>query len=218
MEFRNCADVVVDGRKDFGRALRDRLSRSEGTVCLENIDQLPDALVTVVTDSLSRGDGPRLILTSVPVGQLNDATQALASMCLNRLDLQPLSKRGSELPEIAKRLVRELSPTANIRLIPSVLEVLSSRPWPGNLHELKAVLAHVVQHRHSGDVTVADLPEEYRVTSGGRRLYGRERSERDAIVDALRRFEGNKLRAAQDLGISRTTLYARIKALKITGF
>jgi len=217
VEFRNCADVVVDGRKGFGRALRERLGRTEGTLCLENIDQLPDVLVKVVADSLSRGDGPRLILTSVPIDQLNDAQQALVSMCLNRIELQPLDKRRAELPEIASRLVHELNPNAKVRLVPSVLEVLSSRPWPGNLHELKSVLAHVVQHRRSGDVTVADLPEEYRVASGGRRLSGRERAERDAIVDSLRRFEGNKLRAAEDLGISRTTLYARMKALKITG-
>jgi sigma-54 dependent transcriptional regulator, acetoin dehydrogenase operon transcriptional activator AcoR len=218
VEFRNCSDVVVDGPKEFGRALRDRLGRREGTVCLENIDQLPDAFVTVVADSLGRGGGPRLILTSLPVDQLNDAQQALASLCLNRIDLLPLGKRGAELAEIANRLVKELNPSADIRLIPSVLEVLSSRPWPGNLHELKAVLAHVVQHRRTGDVVVADLPEDYRVASGDRRLSGRERAEREAIVDTLRRLEGNKLRAAEDLGISRTTLYARMRALKITGF
>jgi DNA-binding NtrC family response regulator len=47
-------------------------------------------------------------------------------------------------------------------------------------------------------------------------LAGRENAERHAIIEALRRFDGNKTRAAQFLGITRTTLYNRLRALKIT--
>lgn len=48
------------------------------------------------------------------------------------------------------------------------------------------------------------------------RLGGRERAERDAIVEALNESGGNKVHAAARLGISRTTLYSRIRALDIT--
>ena len=44
-----------------------------------------------------------------------------------------------------------------------------------------------------------------------------EQAERDVIVTALRTAGGNKVRAARALGLSRTTLYARIRHLRITG-
>ncbi|WP_245668401.1 sigma-54-dependent Fis family transcriptional regulator [Nocardia xishanensis] len=216
VEFRDCADIAVEGEQPWVKRLRERLGQPIGTLCVENIDLLPEPPVGILTDAISAGHGPRLILTSSPLSELAGAHAALAAVCLRRVEMPLLRNRGPELAAIAERIVRELDPTARIRLLPSVIEVLSAQPWPGNLHELKAVLAHVVQRRHEGDVTVGDLPAPYRVASRVRRLSGRERAELDAIIEAMRRHKGNKLKAARDLGISRTTLYARLKALRIT--
>lgn len=216
VEFRNGADVAVEGEQMWAQRLRERLARPTATLCVENIDLLPEPLADILTDAISTGHGPRLILTSAPLCELDGAHAALAAVCLHRVELPPLRHRGPELAAIAERLVGELDPTAHIRLLPSVIEVLAAQPWPGNLHELKAVLAHVVRRRHEGDVTVGDLPAPYRLASRVRRLSGRERAELDAIIEALRRHKGNKLQAARDLGISRTTLYARLKALRVT--
>ncbi|WP_182481072.1 sigma-54-dependent Fis family transcriptional regulator [Nocardioides immobilis] len=217
-DYFNCADAAMEGEMAFGRRLRDRLANPAGSVCLENVELLPDALVPVVVESIDAGKGPRLGLTTIELEELRGAHLGLATMIVERIELKPLRNRGAEVSEIAMRLIRELNPAANVRLIPSVIESLATRPWPGNLHELKAVLAHVVQHRSAGDVTLTDLPEAYRTSSGARQLWGREQAEHDAILAALRRCDGNKVKAAQELGISRTTLYARIRALKITGF
>jgi transcriptional regulator of acetoin/glycerol metabolism len=215
-ELLNCADVAVEGEGIWARRLKETLSQSR-TVCLENIELLPEALVPVVVECLTRGGGPRLVLTSAPVDQLTGAQLGLAGMVTHRVELKPLRNRAGELADIATRLLRELNPVVNVRLIPSVIEALASRPWPGNLHELRAVMAHVAQHRTVGDVTLNDLPEDYRSTSPARQLPGRERAERDAIVEALRANQGNKVKAARELGISRTTLYARMRALRVTG-
>lgn len=161
------------------------------------------------------GRGPRLVLTSTPAEGLTGVHRTLAGMITDRVELPPLRSRRAELEELALGLVRELAPGTDLRLVPSVLEALASHTWPGNLHELRAVMAHVLTHRRAGDVTLADLPEEYRTITRVQRLSGRERAERDAIVAALREHRGNKARAARELGISRTTLYARIRALKI---
>ncbi|MFR9752517.1 sigma-54-dependent Fis family transcriptional regulator [Nocardia sp. 004] len=216
VDFFHSADVAVEGEQEWAKRLRERLGRADGAVCVEHIDLLPHSLIDVLTAAISADRGPKLIFTALPLSELGGAQAALAAVCLHRVELPPLRDRGTELAEIAKRIVRELDPTADIRLLPSVIEVLAAQPWPGNLHELKAVLAHVVRHRHKGDVTVGDLPAPYRLASRVRRLSGRERAERDAIIEALRRHDGNKLKAARDLGISRTTLYARLKALRIT--
>ncbi|WP_454197623.1 sigma-54-dependent Fis family transcriptional regulator [Nocardia sp. Marseille-Q1738] len=216
VEFRSGADVAVEGERTWVKQLRDRLRQPIGTLCVDNIDLLPEPLVDVLIEAVSAGRGPRLILTSPPLSELRGAHAALAAVCLQRVELPPLRNRGPEIATISERLVRHLDPTAHLRLLPSVIEILAAQPWPGNLHELKAVLAHVVRHRREGDVTVGDLPEPYRMASRVRRLSGRERAELEAIIEAMRRHNGNKLKAARDLGISRTTLYARLKALRIT--
>lgn len=217
-DYVNCADAALEGEMAFGRRLHERLSNPEGTVCLENVELLPDPLVPVVVESIDAGKGPRVGLTSIALDELTGAHLGLAGMVVERIELKPLRHRGAEVSEIAMRLIRELNPAANVRLIPSVIESLATRAWPGNLHELKAVMAYVVQHRSAGDVTLTDLPQAYRTSSRSAQLWGRERAERDAILAALQRFDGNKVKAAQELGISRTTLYSRIRALKITGF
>ena len=77
-------------------------------------------------------------------------------------------------------------------------------------------MADVLKRRRTGDVTVQDLPKDYQAPVRTKRLAGRERAERAAILDALDANASNKARAAADLGIIRTTLYARMRALKIT--
>lgn len=208
----DCTDATTIGERAWAASLRTALAGDVPT-CLENIDLLPPALVPIVVDAVAAGR--RLILTSAPVQGLAGPHLALASMVIDKRELAGLQERASEIGTLAMRLVRDLDPAANIRLIPSVIETLATRPWPGNLHELRAVMAEVLKRRSSGDVTVQDLPEHYRTTIRARHLARRERAERAAIIDALTEHDGNKAHAAKDLGISRTTLYARMRALKI---
>ena len=77
--------------------------------------------------------------------------------------------------------------------------------------------AGAVLARGGRTVTAADLPAEYRGSTRAARLRGMEQAERQAILAALAAADGNKSRAATALGISRTTLYARIRALGIRG-
>ncbi|PUA81078.1 transcriptional regulator [Nocardioides currus] len=208
----DCTDATTLGEQAWTASLRTALARDVPT-CLENIDLLPPALVPLVVDAVAAGR--RLILTSAPVRGLSGPHLALASIVIDKRELAGLQERASEIGTLAMRLVRDLDPAANVRLIPSVIETLAARPWPGNLHELRAVMAEVLKRRSSGDVTVQDLPEHYRTTIRARHLARRERAERAAIIDALTEHDGNKAHAAKDLGISRTTLYARMRALKI---
>lgn len=101
------------------------------------------------------------------------------------------------------------------RFTPSTLRVLAELDWPGNLRELEAVVRQVATHRTAGDVTISDLPPGYREHQGVGVRGALRQAERDTIVRALVRCSGNKVHAAWELGISRNTLYRRVRELRI---
>ena len=106
----------------------------------------------------------------------------------------------------------------NLGLSGLATDALLCDDWPGNLTELNSVLrqaALACRARAARVVEPADLPPAYRTTSRAAHLSGREQAERTAIVEALDRARGNKVHAARDLGISRSTLYSRMRALDI---
>lgn len=90
------------------------------------------------------------------------------------------------------------------------LQTLARHTWSGNLAELWKVIGQVSSLR--GEIAPVDLPElKAAETSdpGGVRL---EKVMQRHVFDVLQRCSGNKLRAAELLGISRSTLYRMLEA------
>jgi len=90
------------------------------------------------------------------------------------------------------------------------MRLLMRSPWPGNAEQLQQMLRQVVQHRRTGSIEPEDLPPEARTVSR-RLLSPLESMERDAIVRSLTDAGGNKLAAAGSLGMSRATIYRKIR-------
>jgi sigma-54 dependent transcriptional regulator, acetoin dehydrogenase operon transcriptional activator AcoR len=67
----------------------------------------------------------------------------------------------------------------------------------------------------SCDITVDDLPGGYAGAARGRRQSGLERAEREALITALRAAGWDREAAARDLGISRATIYRKLKRHRI---
>lgn len=210
------ASALLDGvdvwAKNFGALVR----AGQGTVCVDGFDLLPSDLIDLVASHLDQARAPRLVLVCGPVEALTGAAAALAAACTERRILSPLASRPHELPELIRRILVELGADSSLHFTPGAIRALSAQPWPGNLRELRAVIEHVVRHQTTGAVVLERLPDPYRSAEPSRRLAPIEHAERAAIVEALRDSEGNKVRAAQALGISRTTLYAKMRALRIT--
>jgi len=90
------------------------------------------------------------------------------------------------------------------------MHLLLRSNWPGNIEQLWQVLRRVVQHRRTGTINPGDLPPE--CWSVSRRLLSPlESMERDAIVQSLLDHRGNKAKGAGSLGISRATIYRKIR-------
>jgi transcriptional regulator of acetoin/glycerol metabolism len=159
----------------------------------------------------------RAVLTSCPAEDLTGEVAALAADCSRREEIPPLRTRTDEIPALVERLLAELGAADSVRFTAETLDLLAAHRWPGNLRELAGVVAETAARRSAGDLTVRDLPEAYRrLATVGESAGELARAEREAIEAALRACDGNKLRAARRLGISRSTLYARLRALHIT--
>ena len=87
---------------------------------------------------------------------------------------------------------------------------LRTLPWPGNVAQLRSVLTETLSRRRSGVIGVDDLPAECRSVTR-RKLSRLEAMERDAIVRSLSENDGDKADAAEALGMSRATIYRKIK-------
>ena len=92
---------------------------------------------------------------------------------------------------------------------------LRRHPWPDNVRELRRVLATALVGCMGFDLTVDDLPAPYRRPPAPRTLALLETTERDAIVAALQKTGWDKEAAAAELGISRATIYRKVKRFGI---
>ncbi|MER6077389.1 helix-turn-helix domain-containing protein [Streptomyces sp. NPDC001833] len=213
----DASDVAAQGEETWLSAL-ERAADGARALVVEDIHLLPEACCVRLRRLMDRcGPGdPWIVLTGAPIAELVGRHAALASGCSSRIDLPPLRDRSAQLPELVRAILRDLGADERIRFTSAALGVLAGHPWPGNLRELHAVVRAVVDNRSAGDVTPHDLPADYRTSPRLRVMTPLERAEHDAIVAALRQCGGNKVHAAKRLGISRTTLYSRIRTLRIT--
>lgn len=210
----DAAHVVAEGERDWCARLLGHVGTTPERILVEHVHLAPDAVLALLASLAARAGGPRLVFTSDPLGTVRPAVRDLLARCGAQVTVPALRQRIRELPTLVAALAVEIG-SAGVRLGPSALTALSEHTWPGNLVELRAVLAGLPD-RGGSAIRVEDLPPQYRSSGRVARLGGRERAERDAIIEALRESHGNKVHAAARLGISRTTLYSRIRALDIT--
>jgi transcriptional regulator of acetoin/glycerol metabolism len=209
----DASHVAVEGRAQWLRRLTNVSDDTSTAVVVEHVESLPEPILPVVTRFVDGHLGPRIILTSRPVADLPPAVAAVVARCPSRLDIPPLRRRGLEFGAIARKILSGLE--GSWQLTPDALATLSAADWPGNLSELACVLQTASQKAGRGRIELGDLPARYQTTGRVAHLAGRERAERQAIIEALALAAGNKVHAARELGVSRSTLYSRIKALGI---
>ncbi len=140
------------------------------------------------------------------------------------IHLPPLRERTGDIPLLAGYFFHKLrlkcgksiEGTAN-----STMEILMSYSWPGNVRELKSAFDYIfatcderyIQPRH----LPPDLLRRENNASGTKLInHSREESKKMQLVDALAQAKGNKSKAAEILGISRVTVWNRMKRYGLT--
>jgi two-component system response regulator AtoC len=131
--------------------------------------------------------------------------------------LPPLRERTDDLPWLCRRLLAKLAPAMGRSapdLTPGALKRLAAYPFPGNVRELENLLERTLIFSEGDVISEADLalpavaPLE---PAAATRTGTLQELELMAIKDSLLRWEGNQTRAAEELGITRRTLFTKIK-------
>jgi DNA-binding NtrC family response regulator len=145
-----------------------------------------------------------------------------------QIRIPPLRERIEDVPTLARYFLREFRSTAHheIRDIDErAMKVLVNYDWPGNVRELRHAIERAVAFARTDSLTPADLPEKFDSVKSGPpktvtlNLEGRTAVDLPATIReveeglirwALQSSEGNQARAAQLLGVPRTTLRDRL--------
>jgi len=140
------------------------------------------------------------------------------------LVVPPLRSHREDIPALASEFARrygERFGKPDVRLCPSLIEVLCDEDWPGNVRELENTVARAVAFSSSSEIGVEVLSRSQAKPSTGqgmeppvvRALSLRDRLaliERRMIVRTLAAVQGNRSHAAKRLGLSRSTLIDRL--------
>jgi sigma-54 dependent transcriptional regulator, acetoin dehydrogenase operon transcriptional activator AcoR len=138
-----------------------------------------------------------------------DPTARLLRFFQGTVELPPLRHHIEDLHELVPFFLARLSQQGRLTCSTEAMQLLLRHNWPGNTEQLWQVLRQVVQRRRAGAIMPKDLPPECWTVSR-RLLSPLESIERDAIVQSLQDHDGNKVRAAEALGMSRATIYRKI--------
>ncbi|MFF0224179.1 sigma-54-dependent Fis family transcriptional regulator [Streptomyces sp. NPDC004629] len=127
----------------------------------------------------------------------------------------PLRCRTEDLTFIVNRVLEEMVPGRRVRLSPAAMRTVARYTWPRNVAQLREALIHALRARPVGEIQDQDLPS-YCQTRSHKNLTRIEAAERDAIIVALRDKGGNRVAAAAHLGMSRSSLYRKLRSYGIT--
>jgi PAS domain S-box-containing protein len=144
------------------------------------------------------------------------------------IHVPPLRERIEDIPVLAEHFIGDFNRKyhQNIRaLSDEVMERFNSYHWPGNVREFENEIGRACSFSSSPVLGLDDFSRRIKTLpkkGGGARLQNRmsrkevlELAEKDLVMEALARANGNKARAAKILGLSRTMLYKKIKRLNI---
>lgn len=228
----------------FTGAIRLKQGRFElgdgGTVFLDEIGEIPPSaqiklLRVLQTQEFERVGGEKTIAVDVRI---------LAATNKNLLDevkkgdfredlyyrlsvipilLPPLRDRRNDIPLLARHFLRHFTATHGKSVesfSPEAMRVLLEHNWPGNVRELGNTIEHAVALAKHAHIEIGDLPAPIRPPQDGAGVQGKQpptmaEHEHELLRRVLDECGWNKKEAARRLGVSRNTLYNKIRKYRI---
>ena len=232
-------------RGAYTGAYKDRIGRFEkadkGDIFLDEIGDLPIStqtkLLRVLEEKvIERVGSSSSISTDVRIiSATNQDLMQLVDRGAYRKDfyfrinvipifLPPLRERVEDIPLLADSFLKEMMLKANkqIRGISQeAIDLLMRHSWPGNVRELKGAFEYaqvtchedIIQPHHLPQTIVRSHPPDR--TPARRKTFNTQHIEKIELLEALKQTDGNQSKAARILGVSRVTIWNRMKRYNI---
>jgi two-component system nitrogen regulation response regulator NtrX len=158
-------------------------------------------------------------------------------LSVNHLQIPSLSERIGDIQILAEHYIEQASKTHNKpirKLTQDVIALLQSYPWPGDLQQLKNIADYLVVMSRGNPrdpITKENLPPEIRAGNSFLNHWqkktadivvlplreARDAFEREYILAQVKRFSGNISQTARFIGMERSALHRKMRALGLTG-
>ncbi|HEY9264297.1 MAG TPA: helix-turn-helix domain-containing protein, partial [Mycobacterium sp.] len=177
--------------------------------------------VSAIAEALQATDFPRpQVIASMSwdgaEGASDPRVQAIEHWPGVVVKVPTLRDRAGDIPLLLESLTRTVTATSHgPRWAPEALQVVSRIQWPSNVASLARLVVTMARRVPGPVIHAADLPTDVIAMASRRQLFGLEHVEAHAIAAALKAVDGNKKLAADRLGIARSTLYRKMRALGI---
>ena len=228
-------------RGAFTGAIKDQAGFFEaadgGTLFLDEIGDISAELQTSLLRVLEEGEivsvgdtSPKKINTRVIAATNRNLSEDVRSgrfrddllyrLRVARIIVPPLRERTDDVVLLAEAFLAEVrvaTGKAITALSSSAIASLRAYNWPGNVRELKGAIQFAAIHCRTGSIETEDLPPELhdeQILSAPLELDSPSSPEN--IIKAIEKANGNRTEAAILLGISRATLYRKLKAFGIS--
>jgi DNA-binding NtrC family response regulator len=205
-----------------------------GTLFFDGINEMPLEVQSHLLRVLRRQDGPQAGSAASQkmnvrvIASAREDLRGLASagrflqelyqrLAMVEITLPPLRERRDDIPQLAMYFLPRLASQAgkSVREIDQeAMKRLNAHTWPANVRELESVLRHSVKQCKGRVLEEGDLPalaEGPAIAEGPGTVRLQDVVEQH-VLRVLKNCAGNKLRAAELLGISRSTLYRMLEA------
>jgi len=232
-----CPAATLEGSDPFAALMK---TVGRGTLFLDDIGEMPLEAQGHLLRLLRRQDcsqdglssaqrlSVRLIVSSsrdlrglVSAGRFRqELYRRIATL---EITVSPLRERMEDLPKLAEYFVSQFARMYGKRverIAKDAMERLMAHRWPGNVRELENILQNAVLLSDGVELLARELPEFAAVDVNADAEAGGIVRLQDVIerhvLHVLKSCEGNKLRAAETLGISRSTLYRMLESSSLS--
>lgn len=142
------------------------------------------------------------------------------------IHIPPLRERKEDVELLTDYFIGKYSKFLGKRIkgiSTEVNTVLKGYNWPGNVRELENVIERAINITQNDNITVSDLPpyltgvsQEYSIPVNTEEKHSSIKDlERNVIIDALEKYNGNVKKAAESIGIARRTIYRRLEEYNV---
>jgi DNA-binding NtrC family response regulator len=204
------------------------------TLFFDQISELSPRLQTMLMDSIRNSNQRKIRLMASASDELNQMVthgmfrkDLFARFNLRRITVPSLAERKDDIAVLARHFLEasQVSDFSKRVLSDDAVRLLTEYNWSGNVAELELVVRRAASTSSTEIITGDDLPKDIRLAARKQRQLQTEESlgetieagnlsvaelEKRAIFAVLQRVAGDKIKAAAELGIGRTTLYRKL--------